>query len=84
LKRTSKRLIAFLAASLGLAALLRRRAETAPAEAPEPAEELKAKLAATREPEPESAVPPESVDERRADAHARARHAIEELGENPR
>jgi hypothetical protein len=82
LKSTPKRLIALLAASLGLGALLRRRAETAPAEAPAPADELKAKLAATREPEPESVAPPESVDERRADAHARARHAIEELGEN--
>ena len=50
-----------------------------PPAADSPADELKAKLAATKEPEPEPA--PEGVDERRADTHARARHAIEELRE---
>jgi broad specificity phosphatase PhoE len=45
---------------------------------------LKAKLAATKQPdpEPEPAPPLEGVDERRADVHARAREAIEELREH--
>jgi broad specificity phosphatase PhoE len=79
-----KRLIALLAGGLGLRAILRRRARR-PAPAPSPADELKAKLAATKppepepEPEPEPAPAPEGVDERRADVHARAREAIEEL-----
>jgi hypothetical protein len=71
-----KRLLAVLAGALGLRAILRRRAR--PAFAPSPADDLKAKLASTKEPEPE----PAGVDERRADVHARARHAIEELREN--
>jgi broad specificity phosphatase PhoE len=72
-------LLALVAGALGLRAILRRRARPAPASSP--AAELKAKLAATKEPEPEAA-PPAGVDERRADVHARARHAIEELREN--
>jgi hypothetical protein len=95
LKRTSKRLLALLGGVLGLGAILRRRHRPAPA--PSPAAELKAKLAVTKEPEletetqpepqpepepePKPAAGPDSVDERRADAHARARHAIEELRE---
>jgi hypothetical protein len=77
-----KRLLALLAGGLGLRAILKRRARPAPKlePAPSPAVELKAKLAATKEPEPEPE--PEGVDERRADVHARARHAIDELGEN--
>ena len=91
MQRTSKRLLALLGGSLGLGAILRRRRRTAPA--PSPAAELKAKLAVAKDPEPQpQAEPapqsppapvaaPDTVDERRADAHARARHAIEELGE---
>ena len=95
MKTTSKRLLALLAGWLGLRAILRRRAR--PAQEPSPAAELKAKLAETKEPErdtepeqkpepapvpePEVVAEPEGVDERRADAHARARHAIEELRE---
>jgi hypothetical protein len=70
-------LIALVAGALGLRAILRRRARPAPA--PSPADELKAKLAATKDPEPAA---PADVDERRADVHARARHAIEELREH--
>jgi hypothetical protein len=97
-KATSKRLLALVAGGLGLRAILRRRAR--PARGSSPAEELKARLATTKQPEPAQPAPPadstapaevaepaeahapESVDERRADTHARARHAIEELGEN--
>jgi len=43
-----KRLLALIAGGLGLGALLRRRAR--PALSPSPAEELRAKLAATRTP----------------------------------
>jgi broad specificity phosphatase PhoE len=71
-------LLALVAGALGLRAILRRRARPAPATSP--AAELKAKLAATKEPEPEPE--PASVDERRADVHARARQAIEELRKN--
>ena len=71
-----KRLLAVLAGALGLRVILRRRAR--PAFAPSPADELKEKLASTKEPEPE----PAGVDERRADVHARARHAIDELREH--
>ncbi len=80
LQATSKRLIALLAGGLGLRAVLRRRSRAAlPPPGPSPADELKAKLAATKEPEP--VPPPDGVDERRADTHARARQAIEELRE---
>ncbi len=80
LKATSKRLIAVLAGGLGLRAILRRRSRAAhPPPVASPADELKAKLAATKEPEP--APEADGVDERRADTHARARHAIEELRE---
>jgi hypothetical protein len=95
LKATSKRLLALLAGGLGLRTILRRRGRPSLSESP--AGELKAKLAATKEssvvePEhveaepvepqhPEQEPLPEGVDERRADTHARARHAIEELRE---
>ena len=84
LKATTKRLIALLAGGLGLRAALRRRSRVAqPAAADRHAAELKAKLAATKEPppKPEPEPAPDGVDERRADTHARARHAIEELRE---
>jgi hypothetical protein len=70
-----KRLLALLLGGLGLRALL-RRSRPAPA-GPAPAEELRAKLAASKDPEPEPAPP--GVDERRADVHARAREALDEL-----
>jgi hypothetical protein len=73
-----KRLLAVLAGALGLRVILRRRAR--PAFAPSPADELKEKLASTKEPESEPE--PAGVDERRADVHARARHAIDELREH--
>ena len=58
-------------------ALLRRRGHAEPLAAP--VEELRAKLAETRTPEPE----PEAhdVDARRADVHERARQAIDDLKE---
>jgi hypothetical protein len=83
LKSTSKRLLALVAGGLGLGAVLGRRRQSAPS--PSPADELKAKLAVAKEPEPAPAPEPvpvvDGVDERRADTHARARHAIEELRE---
>ena len=87
-----KRLLALVAGGLGLRALLRRRSR--PALSPSPAEDLRAKLAQTKvaepaptpepdhtpEPEPEPAQP-ETVEDRRADVHAKARQAIDDLGE---
>ena len=82
-----KRLLALVAGGLGLRAILRRRSR--PALSPAPAEELRAKLAQTksqdvpseaqREPEPAQ---PESVEERRADVHSKARQAIDDLGKS--
>jgi hypothetical protein len=82
-----------VAGGLGLRALLRRRSR--PALSPSPADDLRAKLAQTKvsepapspvvetaperdpEPEPEQ---PETVEGRRADVHAKARQAIDDLG----
>ena len=71
-----KRLLALLLGGLGLRALLRRRPQ--PAVEPVYANDLRAKLAEakTAEPEPEAE---QGVDDRRADVHARARQAIDEL-----
>jgi hypothetical protein len=75
-----KRLVALAVGAFGVRALLRRRSGD-----PVPADELRAKLAATRsveETEPEATAPDEpldGVDARRADVHARARQAIDEL-----
>jgi hypothetical protein len=77
-----KRLLALLAGGLGLGALLRRRR---PALSPSPAEDLRARLEATKAVEPEEHEPVDEapdVDTRRADAQARARDAIDELGES--
>ena len=74
-----KRLLALLLGGLGLRALL-RRSRPAPA-GPAPADELRAKLAASKEPEPEPAPEPPGVDDRRADVHARAREALDQLKE---
>lgn len=73
-----KRLLALVAGGLGLRAILRRRSRPATL-GPSPAAELRAKLAETKEPEP--APEPETVDERRADVHARAREAMQDLRE---
>ena len=72
-----KRLLALVAGGLGLRAILKRRSQPAPL-GPSPAEELRAKLAVTKEPEP---VPEPTVDDRRADVHARAREAMQDLRE---
>jgi hypothetical protein len=76
-----KRLFALLAGALGLTALLRRRPR--PALSPDPAHDLRAKLAETRataeEQHEEVASPEPPVDDRRADVHARAREAIDDL-----
>jgi hypothetical protein len=76
-----KRLLALLLGGLGLRALFRSR--PAPVSGPDPADELRAKLAEKREPEPEVAPEPEpapeGVDARRADVHARARQALDDL-----
>ena len=76
-----KRLVALLLGGLGLRALLRKRAPV-PA-GPDPADDLRAKLAESRETvdaQAEDAAEPEpTVDDRRADVHARARRAIDEL-----
>jgi hypothetical protein len=76
-----KRLLALVAGGLGLRALLRRRSR--PALSPSPAEDLRAKLAQTKahEVEPEPAQP-ETVEDRRAGVHAKARQAIDDLGKN--
>ena len=71
-----KRLLALLAGGLGLRALLRRRAQARPA--PSPAADLRAKLAQAKA--QEAAQLPPTVDERRADVHAQARKAIDDLG----
>ena len=76
-----KRLLALLAGALGLTALLRRRQQ--PVLALDPADDLRAKLAQTRATaeaqQEEAASPGTPVDDRRADVHARARQAIDEL-----
>jgi hypothetical protein len=76
-----KRLLALLLGGLGLRALLRRREQAAIG--PSPADDLRARLAESRstiEAQAEDAAEPElTVDDRRADVHARARSAIEDL-----
>ena len=89
-----KRLLAVLAGALGLRALLRRRAQADAAQAEAThAEELRTKLAASRDLEADRAEfeggrdagrpgrDPGSgdVETRRADVHARARQAMDDL-----
>jgi hypothetical protein len=78
-----KRFLALLAGGLGLRALLWRRRRATPVQAP--AEELRARLAESREAktaaEPEAArdeMPDAAM--RRADVHERARRALDDLG----
>lgn len=74
-----KRLLALVAGGLGLRALWRRRSR--PVLSPSPAEDLRAKLAQTKAPEPDpEPAQPETVEDRRADVHAKARQAIDDLG----
>jgi hypothetical protein len=75
-----KRLLALLLGGLGLRALLRRRSPATLG--PSPADDLRAKLDETRVEEPAPASEPEPEPEagdRRADVHARAREAMDEL-----
>ncbi|MFL5954762.1 MAG: hypothetical protein ACJ76I_11720 [Gaiellaceae bacterium] len=91
-----KRLLALLAGGLGLRAILKRRsrrsrrAQLGAQPGGSPAQELRAKLAETKEPdgepeleaaEPDAAPEPKTLDDRRADVHARARQAMQDLGE---
>ena len=74
-----KRLLALVAGGLGLGALIRRRSRRAPA--PSHVEDLRAKLAESKAQEPaETAPEPQTVEERRADVHAQAHQAIDDLG----
>lgn len=76
-----KRLLALVAGGLGLRALLKRRSR--PARSPDPAEDLRAKLAQAKVEVPEPEAPqPETVEGRRADVHAKARRAIDDLGKD--
>jgi hypothetical protein len=75
-----KRLLALVVGALGLRALLRRRRERTLSPS---AADLKATLAESRSAEAPSeapAVDDPDVDARRADVHARARQAMDELG----
>ena len=75
-----KRLLALVLGGLGLRALLKRRAPAL--SGPSPADDMRAKLAATKDGEPEAEPGPEGdVDARRADVHARARAALDDLKE---
>ena len=83
-----KRWIAAAAGLFGLVAFVRSRRRMAVSEV-EPADELRAKLAASRAPdEPEiapepaadAASEPDAVGERRQDVHDRARATLDELG----
>lgn len=88
-----RRGLAWLAGALGIAALLRalRRRHAEPADAspaPDPADELRAAIAETREdeaaePAAEETPPPASLEERRRAVHERAQEAIEAMREPP-
>ena len=75
---TVKRLLALLLGGLGLRALLRRRSPAALGSSP--ADGLRAKIDESRAEEQAEAPEAEpTVDDRRADVHAKAREAIDEL-----
>jgi hypothetical protein len=77
-----KRLLVLLLGSLGLRAFLRRHRSPAPL-APSPADDLRAKLDEARVAEPIPSPEPEPAPgDRRADIHARARAAMDELKED--
>ena len=80
-----KRLLALVAGGLGLRALLKRRSR--PALSPDPADDLRARLAQAKVQEADVQEPPEAfrtetVEGRRADVHAKARQAIDDLGQD--
>ena len=89
-----KRALAWLAGIVGIAALgkmLARRkhpagntAEHPPAAVDDPAEELRRRLADQRQPEPEVESEPatETLEERRARVHAKAREAIDAMDDD--
>jgi hypothetical protein len=92
-----KRLLALVAGGLGLRALLRRRSRPALSPSPaedlraklaqtkvaEPAPAATPKPEPEPEPEPEpAAAQPETVEDRRADVHEKARQAIDDLGKS--
>lgn len=82
-----------MAGIVGALVVRRRRAGTVAAPGPDPAAELRRKLAATRAPEPPPTPPtppaaPEpptdaDADARRRDVHAQARAAIDEMRGEP-
>ena len=83
-----RRFFAGLGFAMGFAWLFRRRRpRTAPAAAPDPAEELKQKLAEARDPaaetpfatEPPPPPPEPALDERRREVHERARESIDRM-----
>jgi hypothetical protein len=77
-----KRLLALVAGALGLGALLRRHSQP-PVVTGEPADTLRAKLARSRaqdvDGEPAVETAGDDVDSKRAEVHARARRAIDDL-----
>ena len=88
-----KRALAWLAGIVGIAALgrmLARRRQPAdsiaehPAAVDDPAEELRRKLDEQRQPQPEVEPVPveETLEERRARVHAKAREAIDAMGDD--
>lgn len=89
-----KRALAWFAGLLGIAALgrwlsqRRHPPESAPeppaTAADDPAEELRRKLADARQPEPDVDPAPaeETLEERRARVHAKAREAIDAMGDD--
>jgi hypothetical protein len=92
-----RRLLTWLAVSLGIAALVRRLRRSnrpvasVPADEPvaepaaddDPADELRRKLAESRAADQPVAVPPSpvTVEERRAEVHGQGRSALEEMRE---
>jgi len=84
------RFLAGLGVAVGFTWFFRRRRKQAPPPAPDPAEDLKQKLAEQRtaEPEPEAAAVPDapepeqpeaSLDERRDEVHRKARESIDRM-----
>ena len=77
-----RRFLAGIGFAMGLAWLFRWRRKPAAAPQPDPAEELKQKLADSRTPEPAAEPEPEPaapLEERRRSVHDRARASIDEM-----